>query len=35
MLVGVPVCLIGSQNCATLQLLLGRFVLKDYLRPKA
>ncbi len=34
-LIGAPVVLLGAQLCATSQLLIGRFILYDYLRPKA
>jgi len=35
MLVATPVVFFGAQGCAITMLLLGRFVLKDWLRKKA
>ena len=32
---GTPVVFLGAQGCATIMLLLGRFVLKGWLRKKA
>ena len=32
---GTPVVFLGAQGCATIMLLMGRFVLKDWLRKKA